>query len=183
MKKRYQNIRDDGSDYTRGYQDGINAAFDSSELDAYYAGVGFGKMAAGDKYLGFRSDEEKDEFEKGILNKDKHFKFYSAQPPSLWERLFGKKIGFGKINYTSKANIRSEKRDKKRAANKAKREQRKQQRASRKASRDFIRRRKAERRADYKRRKAERRADYKYRRKLIKYSAKMSSKSYKRGRR
>lgn len=131
-KKRYQNMRDDGSDYTRGYQDGMNAAFDNSELDAYYAGVGFGKYAAGDKHLGFNSAEEKAEFEKGITNKDNHFKSYRAQPLTLWERVcsffFGSKSNPDKINYQTR-------RDRKRSARKDRRASRKANKASRKASR------------------------------------------------
>ena len=76
------------NDYQKGYRDGMQDAFDKSELDAYYAGVGYGKMKAKDKYIGFNSDEERREFEKGIANKDQHFKSYRARR-SFWERLFG----------------------------------------------------------------------------------------------
>ena len=47
-----------------------------TELDAYFAGVGYGKRIAGDKHLGFNSAEECENFEQGIRNKDKHFKSY-----------------------------------------------------------------------------------------------------------
>ena len=62
--------------------------FEKSELDAYYAGVGYGKMKAKDKHLGFNSNEERQVFEHGIENKDKHFKSIRAYR-SFWERLFG----------------------------------------------------------------------------------------------
>ena len=45
-------------------------------------------MKAKDKHIGFNSDEERREFEKGIANKDQHFKSYRARR-SFWERLFG----------------------------------------------------------------------------------------------
>lgn len=81
----------DTSDYTKGYQDGMNAAFEGSALDAYYAGVGYGKKVAKDRNVGFNSDEEREQFERGIKNKDKHFKGYRAEKPSFLERLFGVK--------------------------------------------------------------------------------------------
>lgn len=89
-KKKHYNVKSDTSDYHRGYLDGMNASFESSELDAYYAGVGYGKKMAGDKHLGFNSDEERQEFEKGMKNKNKHFRTYRAEKPSLLERLFFK---------------------------------------------------------------------------------------------
>ena len=76
------------SDYLKGYYDGMRDTYDSSEFDAYYAGVGFGKMQAKDKHLGFNSNEERQAFERGIENKDKHFKSIRAYR-SFWERLLG----------------------------------------------------------------------------------------------
>ena len=38
------NLTSDSSDYHKGYSDGMKAAFEESELDAYYAGVGYGKF-------------------------------------------------------------------------------------------------------------------------------------------
>ena len=63
----------DASDYTMGYLDGQRAAFEESELDAYYAGVGYGKKKAGDKHIGFNNAEERLQFEKGITQKERHF--------------------------------------------------------------------------------------------------------------
>ena len=77
------------SDYNKGYQDGMQAAFEGSSLDAYYAGVGYGKKVAKDRNVGFNSDEEREQFERGIKNKDKHFKGYRAEKPSFLERLIG----------------------------------------------------------------------------------------------
>ena len=76
------------SDYLKGYYDGMKDTYDSSEFDAYYAGVGFGKMQAKDKHLGFNSNEERQAFERGIENKDKHFKSIRAYR-SFWERFLG----------------------------------------------------------------------------------------------
>lgn len=79
------NRSEDDNEYQKGYRDGMQDAFDKSELDAYYAGVGYGKMKAKDKHIGFNSDEERREFEKGIADKDQHFKSYRAHK-TLWER-------------------------------------------------------------------------------------------------
>ena len=38
------NRSEQDNDYQKGYRDGMQDAFDKSELDAYYAGVGYGKM-------------------------------------------------------------------------------------------------------------------------------------------
>ena len=89
-KARYE-MQSDSSDYHKGYSDGMKAAFEESELDAYYAGVGYGKKAAGDKHIGFNNDEERRQFEAGMRNKSKHFRAYRAEPPTLLERLFGGK--------------------------------------------------------------------------------------------
>ena len=86
-QKRF-NRNEHDNDYQKGYRDGMQDAFDKSELDAYYAGVGYGKMKAKDKHIGFNSDEERREFEKGVANKDNHFKSYRARQ-SFWEKIFG----------------------------------------------------------------------------------------------
>ena len=84
-------MRSDSTEYQMGYADGMKASFESSELDAYYAGVGYGKKASGDKHIGFNSDEERQQFEAGMKNKSKHFRSYRAEPPTFLERLFGGK--------------------------------------------------------------------------------------------
>lgn len=82
-------LESDSTDYHKGYADGMKAAFEESELDAYYAGVGYGKKSAGDKHIGFSSDEERRQFEAGMKNKSKHFRSYRSEPPTFFERLFG----------------------------------------------------------------------------------------------
>ena len=77
-----------GNDYQKGYLDGMQDAFEKSELDAYYAGVGYGKMQTKDKHIGFNSSEEREQFEKGLANKDKHFKSYKLRK-GFFEKLFG----------------------------------------------------------------------------------------------
>jgi len=83
--------REEDSSYHKGFLDGMKSSFEERELDAYYAGVGYGKKLAGEKHLGFNSDEERQQFEAGIRNKGKHFRAYRAEPPTFWERLFGGK--------------------------------------------------------------------------------------------
>lgn len=83
------NLRSDADDYRRGYADGMKAAFEETELDAYYAGVGYGKKNAKDSHIGFNNAEERRQFEKGIKNKDNHFNSYRAEKPGFFERLFG----------------------------------------------------------------------------------------------
>ena len=87
-KTRYQ-MASDSSDYHKGYSDGMKAAFEESELDAYYAGVGYGKSQSKDKHIGFNNAEERRQFEKGMQKKDDHFNAYRVQKRSFWERLFG----------------------------------------------------------------------------------------------
>ena len=100
------------SDYLKGYYDGMRDTYDNSEFDAYYAGVGFGKMKAKDKHLGFNSNEERQAFERGIENKDKHFKSVRAYR-NFWERMFG----FGKKrNYERLKPYKASKRQKRRTA-------------------------------------------------------------------
>lgn len=86
-KKKY-NRSYNGNDYQKGYLDGMQDAFEESELDAYYAGVGYGKMKAKDKHIGFNSAKEREQFEKGLANKDNHFKSYELRR-SLLSRIFG----------------------------------------------------------------------------------------------
>lgn len=90
-KKPRYNISADSSDYNRGFAEGLRAAYEESELDAYYTGVGYGKKASGEKHIGFSSDDERQEFEKGVSHSHKHFRAYRAEPLTFWERLFGKK--------------------------------------------------------------------------------------------
>ena len=78
------------TEYEKGYSDGMKAAFEDSELDAYYTGVGYGKRQSKDKHIGFNSSEERRQFEKGVRNKDAHFKSYEVKEPSFFEKLFGK---------------------------------------------------------------------------------------------
>ncbi|MBQ2877132.1 MAG: hypothetical protein IJE25_08990 [Clostridia bacterium] len=44
-RKRRPSAAGDGSEYSKGYMDGLKASFEEAELDAYYAGVGFGKKS------------------------------------------------------------------------------------------------------------------------------------------
>ena len=87
-KKARMPMQSDNADYHKGYLDGRRSAFDDSELDAYYAGVGYGKKSKSMKHIGFTSDEERKQFEAGVSNAGKHFRAYRAEPPSFWERLF-----------------------------------------------------------------------------------------------
>ena len=61
---RLKNVSDseDGKSYRQGYEDGARDAFDHSELDAFYTGVGYGKKLAGDKHIGFKNDVERERF-------------------------------------------------------------------------------------------------------------------------
>ena len=90
-KKSRHFIRSNTPEYTKGYADGMKAAFEESELDAYYAGVGYGKKNAKDKHIGFTNDEERRQFEAGIQNNHKHFRAYRAEPKTFLEKVFGKK--------------------------------------------------------------------------------------------
>lgn len=107
--KRYNNLQSDDPGYRKGYSDGMKAAFEESELDAYYAGVGFGKKAAGVKHIGFSSPEERASFEKGIEKKDKHFNSYRAEPPTFWERVLGVKETKKKIKRSRRSAKKSSK--------------------------------------------------------------------------
>ncbi|MBQ8583285.1 MAG: hypothetical protein IJ488_01570 [Clostridia bacterium] len=124
-RKARHEMQSDSSDYRKGYSDGMKAAFEESELDAYYAGVGYGKKASGDKHIGFNNDEERQQFEAGMRNKGKHFRAYRAEPPTFLERLFGGKS-------VRRENAVAEYRSKK-TKNIHKRVSRKRKRAERKA--------------------------------------------------
>lgn len=85
-------MSDRNLDYEAGYQDGVVAAYERNELAAYYAGVGYGKNAAGDKHIGFNSSSERDSFEKGISNRNKHFGAYKVRKKlNIFQRLFTSK--------------------------------------------------------------------------------------------
>lgn len=86
---RLKNVRDseDGKSYRQGYEDGAKDAFDHAELDAFYAGVGYGKKLAGDKNIGFKNEVERERFEEGIQAKDKHFNSYRVEPKGFFERI------------------------------------------------------------------------------------------------
>ena len=86
-KVRYT-MREQSSDYNKGFVDGMKTSFEESELDAYYTGVGYGKKSAGDKHLGFNIDDERLQFEAGVRNNKKHFRSYRVEKPSLFERIF-----------------------------------------------------------------------------------------------
>ena len=42
-RKRYNVMRSDSSEYSKGYADGMNDSYTNSAVEAYYAGVGYGK--------------------------------------------------------------------------------------------------------------------------------------------
>ena len=81
-------MRSDTPEYHQGYLDGRRSAFDDAELDAYYAGVGYGKKLHKTEHMGFRNEKERQEFESGIADSKKYFHSYRAEPPRLFERLF-----------------------------------------------------------------------------------------------
>lgn len=110
-RKTRHEIKSDNPDYSKGYRDGLKAAFEESELDAYYAGVGYGKKAAGVKHIGFSSPEEREQFQKGIEKKDRHFNSFRAEPPTFWERLFGREEARKRINTSRRTAKKTEKRD------------------------------------------------------------------------
>ena len=89
------------SEYQQGYMHGRIDSKEDASLNAYYAGVGYGKREHGDEHLGFVSDKERRQFEEGIKNKDKHFNAYRLKPLSLWERIFGRKDTAKQVSYTS----------------------------------------------------------------------------------
>lgn len=105
-------LESDSTDYHKGYADGMKAAFEESELDAYYAGVGYGKKSAGDKHIGFNSAEERYQFEKGIKNRGKHFNSVRVEPKSLLEKIIDT---FGRsARKKRKVDRKTKKNDKKR---------------------------------------------------------------------
>lgn len=103
----------DSTDYNKGYLDGQRAAFEESELDAYYAGVGYGKKVAKTKHIGFSNPEERENFEKGIRNHNKHFHSYKAEK-SFFEKLFGRREESTKaISYPSRRKLKAKDKGKK----------------------------------------------------------------------
>lgn len=128
MSQNRQFSRDNSSDYQKGYYDGQHDAFAASELDAYYAGVGYAKHEHGDKHLGFTNANERRQFEKGMENKDHHFGAYRVKPLSFWERIFGRKDNAPRMDYTTRKQA-------KKSRKKAKKQQNRANRATRKASR------------------------------------------------
>ena len=127
------------AEYRKGYYDGQHDAFAASELDAYYAGVGFGKREHGDAHIGFNNSKERRQFEEGIRNRNKHFNGYRVKPLTFWERIFGRKDSSERIDYTGrKAAKRNSKKSRKavrKATRKANRTFKKQKRTSRKKRR------------------------------------------------
>ena len=57
----------------RSFGKGVSSGKDDSKTHAYFIGVGYGKGRNGEKHLGFRSAEERERFEYGVRNKDKHY--------------------------------------------------------------------------------------------------------------
>ena len=109
-RTRYKEF-DNSSDYTKGYLAGQKAAFEESELDAYYAGVGYGKKTAKTKHIGFSSPEERRNFESGMRNHNKHFHSYRGEL-TFFEKIFGRKKTEKRIDYADmpKKSSRSGKR-------------------------------------------------------------------------
>lgn len=132
MSQNRQFSRDNSSDYQKGYYDGQHDAFAASELDAYYAGVGFGKREHGDMHLGFTNANERRQFEKGISEKDHHFNAYRVKPLSFWERLFGRKDNAEMADYTTRKQTRRQKRKARKSARKEARTAKRQSKRDRK---------------------------------------------------
>ena len=110
------NLRSDADDYRKGYADGMKAAFEETELDAYYAGVGYGKKVAKTKHIGFSNPEERENFEKGIRNHNKHFHSYKAEK-SFFEKLFGRREESTKaISYPSRRKLKAKDKGKKKGS-------------------------------------------------------------------
>ena len=111
------------AEYRKGYYDGQHDAFAASELDAYYAGVGFGKREHGDMHMGFNNASERAQFERGIRDKDRHFNAYRAAPLTFWERLFGRKDNAPRIDFTGRKAAKKNRKKAKRAERKTVRAQ------------------------------------------------------------
>ena len=129
-KRNFEKSND--AEYRKGYYDGQHDAFAASELDAYYAGVGFGKREHGDKHMGFNNANERRQFEAGIRNKDNHFNAYRVKPLSFWERIFGRKDSALKIHYTNRKTANRQRKKQRKATRKATRTAKRQNRRSRK---------------------------------------------------
>ena len=134
-KHKSRNNFSDNDQYLKGYTAGLADASDSILSDAYFAGVGAGKMAAGDTHIGFNSERERELYNKGFEDRDKHFKSFRTTKPSFLEMLFG----IGGTHVGSSVN----KKDRKKARFNARAEyfrsrkkERKARKASRKASRN-----------------------------------------------
>lgn len=107
-RTRYKEF-DNSSDYTKGYLAGQKAAFEESELDAYYAGIGYGKKMAKTKHIGFSTPEERRNFENGIKNHDSYFHSYRGEP-TVFEKIFGRKNTQKRIDYSYKSKKKHKKR-------------------------------------------------------------------------
>ena len=118
-ERRFEQSND--AEYRKGYYDGQHDAFAASELDAYYAGVGFGKREHGDAHIGFNNSKERRQFEEGIRNRNKHFNGYRVKPLTFWERIFGRKDDAEWVDYTGRRAANKDRKKVKRAARKARR--------------------------------------------------------------
>ena len=85
-KKHRAQVTSNPGEYQQGYIDGLQAAFDESELDAFYTGVGFGKSQNGDKHIGFNSPSERASFERGMRDSKKHFNAERIKKETSFER-------------------------------------------------------------------------------------------------
>lgn len=108
VRKRRHNASSDSADYMRGYADGMKGAFEESELDAYYAGVGYAKKNKGVKNIGFSSPEERASFEHGMSSEAKHFSAPRYEPLTFIERLLGKRERVKKAKRSKRAYVDSQ---------------------------------------------------------------------------
>ena len=115
-KRNFEKSND--AEYRKGYYDGQHDAFAASELDAYYAGVGFGKREHGDAHIGFNNSKERRQFEEGIRNRNKHFNGYRVKPLTFWEKIFGRKDGAEWVDYTGRKAAKKNRKKAKRAERK-----------------------------------------------------------------
>lgn len=84
MSRFKKNLPD--GDYSKGYIDGMLDSMEHNGLSAYYTGVGYGKRATNVKNLGFNSEKERQQFERGVKHKDNHFNALRVEPKSWLER-------------------------------------------------------------------------------------------------
>jgi hypothetical protein len=90
-KRRYvQEFYFPGSSDTerQAFKDGVESVRSQPYLHAYYAGVGYGK-AKKKKALGFKSHEEKQRFEAGMAEEEKHYISVDRVDKPWYEKLFG----------------------------------------------------------------------------------------------